>query len=268
MPSSHRLVTWASSSKTKDLCFPAADVLSFNEYPGWYTESFDTVNATWYNFATWSKQHFPDKPFLISETGAGALYEWRNQTAGPMMMNYTVEIGAMAAGSDLDSRNCTWLEAVQHCNTTSACYGFTFEAVNATPSSEVLKVYFKKGRVNINTDPRWHSWVKGVAPPPKWSQEYQQDLVEADVESALSLWPLVTGITLWQFNDIKADDGATRACHTCTYSTPYDPSTPMNCSYITASCWRPGGENHKGLVDLWRRPKLAFGRVKALYVRP
>ena len=49
VPPSHRLVTWASSAKQNDKCFDAADVLSFNEYPGWYTESFEQVNATWAN---------------------------------------------------------------------------------------------------------------------------------------------------------------------------------------------------------------------------
>ena len=34
VPPSHRLVTWASSAKTHDRCFEAADVLSFNECNG------------------------------------------------------------------------------------------------------------------------------------------------------------------------------------------------------------------------------------------
>ena len=265
VPRSHRLITWASSAKEQDVCFDAADVIAFNEYPGWYTETFDTVNATWAGFAAWAKSHYPSKPFMISETGGGAIFEWRNRTAGPMRQNYTLETGAMAAGGDLDAKNCTWREAAAHCNSTTACVGFTFAAANATPGSDVLQVYFKQALTNINTDARWHSWVKGKARPPKWSQEYQQSLVAADVMSALSLWPVVAGISLWQFSDIKADDGANQACKSCVYSTPYDASTPMNCSVIEASCWRPGGENHKGLVDFWRREKLSFGVVATLY---
>ncbi|KAL1520238.1 hypothetical protein AB1Y20_023708 [Prymnesium parvum] len=180
---SHRLVTWASSAKEKDVCLGAADVLSFNDYPGWYTASIGQVRATWAAHAAWAKAHFASKPFLISETGGGGIFEWRNASA------------------------------------------------------------------------------------PKWSQEYQEALVRADVQAALGLWPQVAGISIWQFSDIKADDGATAACGSCVYSTPYDAATPMNCSYISASCWRPGGENHKGLLDFWRRKKLAFHAVKALFAQ-
>ena len=70
---------------------------------------------------------------------------------------------------------------------------------------------------------------------------------------------------LEQLDVSKADDGATHSCGSCKYSTPYNASTPMDCAFITAKCWRPGGENHKGLVDFWRRPKRAFETVKALY---
>lgn len=33
---STRLVTWASNRQEKDLCLENADVISFNDYPGWY----------------------------------------------------------------------------------------------------------------------------------------------------------------------------------------------------------------------------------------
>ena len=40
---------------------------------------------------------------------------------------------------------------------------------------------------------------------------------------------------------------------------------PPLCGYINVSCHRPGGENHKGSVDFWRRTKSAFDAVKDLY---
>ena len=49
--------------------------------PGWYTEdpgALDEVHATWANFSAWARAHFPAKPFLISETGGGAIFEWHN----------------------------------------------------------------------------------------------------------------------------------------------------------------------------------------------
>ena len=63
-------------------------------------------------------------------------------------------------------------------------------------------------------------------------------------------------------------DAATKACGSCKYTAPYNASVPNDCAYITARCWRPGGENHKGLVDFWRRPKLAFETVRGLYTAP
>ena len=78
--------------------------------------------------------------------------------------------------------------------------------------------------------------------------------------------PRVAGISLWQFMDIKADDGATKSCGSCVYAKPYNASTPMDCAIISAHCWRPGGENHKGLVDLWRRPKRVFASVQKLFM--
>jgi beta-glucuronidase len=39
---------------------------------------------------------------------------------------------------------------------------------------------------------------------------------------------------------------------------------PPNCSYINITS-RPGGVNHKGVVDFWRRPKPAYQLVAAKY---
>ena len=264
VPPSHRMVTWASAEKKKDKCFAAADVLAFNEYPGWYTESYDTVNATWANFSAWARSNYPNKPFLISETGAGGIYEWRDNSSVQVRVGgYSVGKGALSAGSDLDKRNCTLVEAEAHCNASASCKGFTFRGDGLQPSGTLL-VYFK-ARANVNSDDEWVSWVKGAPLPPKWSQQFQADLVEKDVRAALSI-PHVSGISLWQFMDIKADDGATKSCGSCVYAKPYNASTPMDCAIISAHCWRPGGENHKGLVDLWRRPKRVFASVQKLFM--
>lgn len=58
-----------------------------------------------------------------------------------------------------------------------------------------------------------------------------------------------------------------QACGSCAYSKPYNASTPMDCAYISPKCWRPGGENHKGAVDFWRRKKQVFGAVQAVFRR-
>ena len=98
-----------------------------------------------------------------------------------------------------------------------------------------------------------------------WSQKYQATLVSADA-SFLSTHKDVSGLTLWQFADIKANYGDTKSYGGCDYL-PHGPwgATPWDCAYIDTSVKRPGGENHKGSVDFWRRKKEVFPLVAAIY---
>ena len=84
-------------------------------------------------------------------------------------------------------------------------------------------------------------------------------MVATDVDVALSQ-DSISGITLWHFFDFKVDDGEENgtACE-------YIPDLfPPNCSYIAID-GRPGGVNHKGVLDFWRRPKPAYQLVAAKY---
>jgi len=167
--------------------------VSFNDYPGWYTDTFATIGAAWKNLSAWSLEHYPDKPFIMSEFGAGAIFEWTNST-------------------------------------------------------------------------------KGSPPAAKWTQQGQADIVVANIKAGLVLQN-VSGIAIWQLFDVKADPSdfhpgpgpEHQVCQACNYTTPYNASTPMNCSSISTKCFRPGGENHKGALDFWRREKAAFAAAKALY---
>ncbi len=71
---------------------------------------------------------------------------------------------------------------------------------------------------------------------------------------------MVLGVHDIQFADIKADDEDTSNCGRCDYY----PGT-NNCSFINTTCYRPGGENHKGMIDFWRRPKLSYNFTQALF---
>jgi beta-glucuronidase len=82
------LVTWASDKTESDVCLDAADVISFNSYPGWYGGSYDlqqdlqSAVPTIIGEATWVQQHQPGKPFIKSEIGAGGIPGWRDQLRG------------------------------------------------------------------------------------------------------------------------------------------------------------------------------------------
>jgi len=76
----------------------------------------------------------------------------------------------------------------------------------------------------------------------------------------------ITGMTIWQFNDIKGNDQSNQQCGPCKYfSHPANLTVPWDCEYIDVNCGRPGGENHKGSIDFWRRIKTAYGIVSKIY---
>jgi len=98
-----------------------------------------------------------------------------------------------------------------------------------------------------------------------WSQLFQSEVVSLEAKFAAES-EQISGLTVWQFADIKADDGSTTGCGQCVYK-PHPPSlsVPWDCAYISVKCGRPGGENHKGQVDFWRRKKLTFSSLAAIY---
>ncbi len=83
---SSRLVVYASMFDSKDINFDLVDVVCLNTYPGWYAnqESYrplDEVAPRLDHFLEWvdSQPAIADKPVIISEIGAGAIYGWRDR---------------------------------------------------------------------------------------------------------------------------------------------------------------------------------------------
>jgi beta-glucuronidase len=98
----------------------------------------------------------------------------------------------------------------------------------------------------------------------KWTLEYQKQIITQDVDHAIGN-PSISGIALWHFFDFKVNDGweNNTACD-------YLPNvTPPTCGYIdvdtTKSTGRPGGLNHKGVLDYYRRAKPIFPIVAAKF---
>lgn len=78
----------------------------------------------------------------------------------------------------------------------------------------------------------FRDWHRGL-----WSEEYQAELIQAVLDYFTNVDRL-SGLALWQFCDIRASETTARALR------------------------RPRGFNNKGIVDEYRRPKLAFHVVR------
>lgn len=83
--------------------------------------------------------------------------------------------------------------------------------------------------------------IPGVRDPvrrAKWSEDRQADILVELVE-CYAWHPRLTGLFLWQFCDVRVDDSWAMA--------------------------RPNAVNDKGIVDGWRRPKLAYPLIRDLF---
>eukprot|EP01045_Picozoa_sp_COSAG04_P028435 COSAG04_NODE_4409_length_2111_cov_1.228628_2_plen_132_part_00 len=90
-----------------------------------------------------------------------------------------------------------------------------------------------------------YEW-KSNASDVKWSQGYQSEIVAADATFAMGN-DHVSGLTIWQMTDIKANIGDTKECGACEYAPhPQNITVPWNCASSSDRCGRPRGENNKG----------------------
>lgn len=64
-----RPVTFATDRNLRDICLDLADVVCVNAHHGWYTH-----DLTWPEFLDRMRAKIGDKPMLVTEFGAGALY--------------------------------------------------------------------------------------------------------------------------------------------------------------------------------------------------
>lgn len=75
----HRPVTFASCYLKRDICLDLVDIVSYNMYPKWYEDEpcYDYIDGC----IEYVKTHGGDnKPFIVSEIGAGAIYGYRTNT--------------------------------------------------------------------------------------------------------------------------------------------------------------------------------------------
>ena len=158
----HRLVTYASFKYNEDLFLELVDVISFNIYPGWYSENRDDeqplneiLKRIEQNLKELKERGLSDKPFILSEIGAGAIYGWRDPICA------------------------------------------------------------------------------------HWSEEYQDEYLKIVCNEVVAN-KNISGVALWQFCD----------CRTCRGA---------------GALMRPRAFNNKGILDEYRRPKLAYKSVKKIF---
>jgi beta-glucuronidase len=99
------LVSWASSRKQSDKCLDAADVVSFNSYPGWYSGTIDDIPSTILDEAAFVANL--GKPFIKSEIGAGAIPGWQDAFNGFWTINYQAEVLQAVTSTIVPNPNIT-----------------------------------------------------------------------------------------------------------------------------------------------------------------
>jgi beta-glucuronidase len=153
-----RLLSYTSTRPENDLCFDLADVISVDIYPGWYHHQPADIPEVLDGVAeTVDSRGFADKPLMMGEIGAGAIWGWRD----------------------------------------------------------------------------WHAG--------HWSEQYQAEVLEAAARHLLLESDRWCGLGIWQLCDIRSSEQTARALG------------------------RPRSFNNKGLVDEYRRPKMAYDVVKRLF---
>ena len=107
---STRLVTFASNRYEKDICMDIVDVVAMNPYPGWGDINWDEINTIHKIKPRLDKlkNAVPaDKPFLISEIGASAIYGHRDPHRVRWSEEYQAELSTEVCHVVLgDDRYC------------------------------------------------------------------------------------------------------------------------------------------------------------------
>jgi beta-glucuronidase len=86
--------------------------------------------------------------------------------------------------------------------------------------------------------PGWRDW-NGA----RWTEQYQAELLDTVLRHLFVDRDRACGISLWQFCDCRSSEAGSKILR------------------------RPRGFNNKGIVDEYRRPKLAYETVKRHFYR-
>ena len=111
-----RLVTWADNRLDRSKMYHLADVISFNSYPGWYNGPADDILEYWSSKAAWAASQWPEKPLLISETGAGGIFGNHSANASRWSEEYQRKVDRLDATVAMQNANFSGIALWQFCD--------------------------------------------------------------------------------------------------------------------------------------------------------
>ncbi len=118
-----RAVTYASMLPFDDLHFDLCDIICINTYPGWYSEDQNSAHTLHEIIPKLNdlvenlkERDLANKPLIISEIGAGAIYGWRDPSANRWSEQFQEEYLAIASQHILDSDNFAGIALWQFCD--------------------------------------------------------------------------------------------------------------------------------------------------------
>lgn len=119
----HRLLTFATMFDMTDICLDLVDVISCNKYIGWY--GYKQPKEEWPDFLNKFKtrlieQGLDNKPFIMSEYGAGGIYGEVRMEAVKWSENFQAEYDAYATKLFMDDPDISGTYIWQYCDIRSS----------------------------------------------------------------------------------------------------------------------------------------------------
>ena len=118
-----RPVTYASNRCLKDVMLEEADIVCFNFYPGWYSANPDdeypvheSVPKIHEMIEGLEKRRLEEKPFIISEIGAGAIYGWHDSHNGYWAEEYQSELLSTVCREVVSNERISGVSLWQFCD--------------------------------------------------------------------------------------------------------------------------------------------------------
>jgi beta-glucuronidase len=111
-----RPVTFADCRCSKSVCLDLADILSLNLYPGWYSGDLDNVVPAIRDIIKLARKKGGDKPLIISEIGAGAIYGWRDEQEARWTEQFQSKLIRLVCEETIQNKGINGLAIWQYCD--------------------------------------------------------------------------------------------------------------------------------------------------------